>query len=162
VYTDLLLGVLKKIRRKRPSLRLIVSSATLDATAFLEYFTASSAPDEATIVSLEGRMYPVEVAYLREPTPDYVQKAAEVTWNINLQQGPGDILVFMTGREDIERCLEDLVELIPTLPRNASRLVPLALHAGLSTDEQLRVFEAAEPRTRKVIVSTNIAEVRLL
>ncbi|KAF8237152.1 P-loop containing nucleoside triphosphate hydrolase protein [Tricholoma matsutake] len=158
VYTDLLLGVLKKIRRKRPSLRIIVSSATLDATAFLEYFTASSTPDEAIIVSLEGRMYPVEVAYLREPAPDYVRKAAEVTWNINLQQGPGDILVFMTGREDIERCLEDLVELIPTLPRNAPRLVPLALHAGLSTDEQLRVFEAAESGTRKVIVSTNIAE----
>ena len=57
----------------------------MDATAFLEYFTASSTPDEATIVSLEGRMYPVEVAYLREATPDYVQKAAEVTWNINLQ-----------------------------------------------------------------------------
>ncbi|KAJ7435375.1 P-loop containing nucleoside triphosphate hydrolase protein [Mycena galericulata] len=97
VYTDLLLGVLKKIRRKRPTLRLIVSSATLDATAFLDYFTASTSPEEATIVSLEGRMYPVEVAYLKEPAPDYVRKAAEVAWNINLQQGTGDILVFLTG-----------------------------------------------------------------
>ncbi|KAJ6500328.1 P-loop containing nucleoside triphosphate hydrolase protein [Mycena sanguinolenta] len=158
VYTDLLLGVLKKIRRKRPSLRLIVSSATLDATSFLDYFTASTSPEEATIVSLEGRMYPVEVAYLQEPAPDYVRKAAEVAWNINLQQGPGDILIFLTGREDIERCLDEFSDLLPTLPKHASRLVPLALHAGLSTDEQLRVFEPADRGTRKVIISTNIAE----
>ncbi|KAF7338545.1 hypothetical protein MVEN_02080700 [Mycena venus] len=158
VYTDLLLGVLKKIRRKRPSLRLIVSSATLDATSFLDYFTASTSPEEATIVSLEGRMYPVEVAYLQEPSPDYIRKAAEVAWNINLQQGPGDILVFLTGREDIERCLEELSDLLPTMPKNGTRLVPLALHAGLSTDEQLRVFEPADRGTRKVIISTNIAE----
>ena len=74
-----------RIRRKRPSLRLIVSSATLDATSFLDYFTSGTNLDEATIVSLEGRMYPVEVAYLEEPTPDYVKKAAEVAWHINLQ-----------------------------------------------------------------------------
>ncbi|KAL9714908.1 hypothetical protein Ac2012v2_001568 [Leucoagaricus gongylophorus] len=158
IYTDLLLGILKKIRRKRPSLRLIVSSATLDATSFKDYFTSGTSPEEATIISLQGRMYPVEVAYLQEPTPDYVQKAAEVAWNINLQQGPGDILAFLTGREDIERCLEELSGMLPTLPRHASRLIPLALHAGLTTDEQLRVFEPAERGSRKLIVSTNIAE----
>ncbi|KAJ7702475.1 pre-mRNA splicing factor [Mycena rosella] len=158
VYTDLLLGVLKKIRRKRPSLRLIVSSATLDATSFLDYFTSSTSPEEATIVSLEGRMYPVEVAYLQDPVPDYVRKAADVAWNINLQQSAGDILIFLTGREDIERCLEEFSDLLPTLPRTATRLVPLALHAGLSTDEQLRVFEPPDRGTRKVIIATNIAE----
>lgn len=52
--------------------------------SFLNYF-AGSLSDEATIVSLEGRMYPVDVAYLREPAPDYVRKAAETAWNINLQ-----------------------------------------------------------------------------
>lgn len=120
-----------RIRRKRPSLRLIVSSATLDATSFLDYFTSGTNPDEATIVSLEGRMYPVEVAYLEEPTPDYVKKAAEVAWHINLQArvsacqihgtiniaeqaGEGDILIFLTGREEIEGCLGELAELVPT------------------------------------------------
>ncbi|KAG6878751.1 hypothetical protein C0993_008050 [Termitomyces sp. T159_Od127] len=158
VYTDLLLGVLKKIRRKRPSLRLIVSSATLDATAFLEYFTDSANPNDAIIVSLEGRMYPVEVAYLQDPTPDYVRSAAQTIWNINMRHGPGDILVFLTGREEIDRCLEELAEMLPALPKTISRLVPLALHAGLSTDEQLKVFEKAEKGSRKVIISTNIAE----
>ncbi|KZT03426.1 P-loop containing nucleoside triphosphate hydrolase protein [Laetiporus sulphureus 93-53] len=170
VYTDLMLGILKnspftfmpivcnRIRRKRPSLRLIVSSATLDATSFLDYFTSGNAPDEATIVSLEGRMFPVQVAYLQEPVPDYVRKAAEVVWSIHLQNGSGDILVFMTGREEIDRCLEELSEMLPSLPRYAMRLRLLALHAGLSTNEQLAVFEPAERGSRKVIISTNIAE----
>lgn len=108
MYTDLMLGILKKyvllcskdprfterclrIRRKRPSLRLIVSSATLDATSFLDYFTADNGPDEAIIVSLEGRMYPVQTAYLAEPAADYVRKAAEVVWNIHLQVGRGNL-----------------------------------------------------------------------
>ena len=62
-----------------------MSSATLDAEYFLDYFAAGNPPDEATIISLEGRMYPVEVAYLQEPTPDYVRRAAEVVWSIHLQ-----------------------------------------------------------------------------
>ena len=74
-----------RIRRKRPSLRLIVSSATLDATAFLDYFISGNSSNEAVIVSLEGRAYPVQVAYLQEPVPDYVQKAAEIVWNIHSQ-----------------------------------------------------------------------------
>jgi len=84
-----------RIRRKRPSLRLIVSSATLDATSFKDYFTSGTSPEEATIISLEGRMYPVEVAYLQEPTPDYVRKAAEVAWDIHLQ------VCSLTSRENI-------------------------------------------------------------
>ncbi|KAG9122768.1 hypothetical protein FRC07_000710 [Ceratobasidium sp. 392] len=167
IYTDLLLGVLKKIRRKRPGLRLIVSSATLEAKYFLEYFNSGppvagvtgKAPssdnpaDEATIISLEGRMYPVEVAYLQEPTEDYVSEAVRVVWGLHLQQGQGDILVFLTGREEIDRCLSELSELIPRLPRGAPQLVPLPLHAGLPTDDQLAVFQPAERGTRKASVT---------
>lgn len=79
------LSIPRRIRRKRPSLRIVVSSATLDATYFLDYFTAGNPPGEATIISLEGRMYPVEVAYLQQPTADYVRKAAETVWNIHMQ-----------------------------------------------------------------------------
>ncbi|KAF8332542.1 P-loop containing nucleoside triphosphate hydrolase protein [Amanita rubescens] len=157
IYTDLLLGILKKIRRKRPSLRVIISSATLDVASLLEYF--SDDDSEATVISLEGRMYPVEVAYLEEPVQDYTEKAADVAWSINLQQErSGDILIFLTGREDIDRCLQSLMERIPTLPKNASRPLLLPLHAGLSTDDQLKVFEPAQRGFRKIIAATNVAE----
>lgn len=102
VYTDLLLAVLKKfvvfpcqsssntnlshrVCRKRPSLRVIVSSATLDATAFLEFFSSPPEPIGTIIVSLEGRAYPVQIAYLEEPTQDYVRKAAETVISIHRQ-----------------------------------------------------------------------------
>ena len=80
-----LIGKFERIRKKRPSLRIVVSSATLDATKFLDYFSQGGSQDDAVIVSLEGRMFPVEVAYLKEPTPDYVREAAQVVWDINLQ-----------------------------------------------------------------------------
>lgn len=103
VYTDLLLAILKKsicaslldlshntylvhrVCRKRPSLRIIVSSATLDATAFLEFFTSPPEPVDCMIVSLEGRAYPVQIAYLEEPTEDYVRKAAETVISLHRQ-----------------------------------------------------------------------------
>lgn len=110
----------------------MVSSATIDAAAFLEYFSSGSPLGEVMVASLEGRMYPVEVAYLRDPAPDYVRMAADVVSNIHArvstsiiispnrifsyplpQNGPGDVLVFLTGREEIERCLEYLSEVVP-------------------------------------------------
>jgi ATP-dependent RNA helicase DDX35 len=64
-----------------------VSSATLDAASFLEYFNDPKVPNDAIVISLEGRMFPVEVAYIQGATPDYVRMAAQVAWNINLQVG---------------------------------------------------------------------------
>lgn len=162
LYTDLLLGVLKKIRRKRPSLRLIISSATLDASTFLHYFSSSPPqPFEATVLNIPGRMYPVEIAYLSEPTEDYVRKAVQTVWDLHLKgnrDGSGDVLVFLTGREEIERALYEISELLPTLPNSAPRLNVVPLHAGLSTSDQLQVFQTSERGSRKVVISTNIAE----
>jgi len=109
VYTDLLLAILKKfvappyltfntnavhrVCRKRPSLRVIVSSATLDATAFLEFFSSPPDPIGSIIVSLEGRAYPVHMAYLEEPTEDYVHKAAETVISIHQQVSSTPFLV---------------------------------------------------------------------
>jgi ATP-dependent RNA helicase DDX35 len=75
----------RRVCRKRPSLRIIVSSATLDATAFLEFFSSPPDPIDTIIVSLEGRAYPVQIAYLEEPTEDYVRKAAETVMSIHGQ-----------------------------------------------------------------------------
>ncbi|GAA5829523.1 hypothetical protein JCM11251_000190 [Rhodosporidiobolus azoricus] len=192
-YTDLLLGTLKKIRRVRPSLRIIISSATIEAQSFVDFFnTASSSssshlpststetatdpppakrsrwdkkekekppsPDEAVMVRLEGKAFPVELAYLEEPTNDVVMKAVETVYDIHLKHPAGDILVFLTGREEIDRCLQQIADYQHRLPQGAPAIKAFPLHSGLTTEAQIAVFEPPPPRTRKVIVSTNIAE----
>jgi ATP-dependent RNA helicase DDX35 len=157
--SDILLGLLKKIRKRRPELRIIVSSATLDAQRFASFFTEEDSKDEqCKIISLEGRAHPVDIYYLEEPAPDYVDKAIETAFRIHTQEPDGDILVFLTGREEIDRATQALSERAATLHPKAQALQPLPLYAGLTTDEQMYVFEPAASNTRKIILATNIAE----
>jgi ATP-dependent RNA helicase DDX35 len=166
--SDVLLGLLKKIRKKRPELRIIISSATLQAEDFLNFFvgnqaTNGEASDElggsiGRIISLEGRMYPVDVHYLEEPSEDYVERAVKTVLDIHSKEGEGDILLFLTGREEIERAIEMITDQSADLHPKSSSLQPIPMYAGLPTDQQMYVFEPAAEDTRKVIVSTNIAE----
>ncbi|GAO49035.1 helicase associated domain-containing protein [Saitoella complicata NRRL Y-17804] len=161
VYTDILLGVLKKIRKRRKDLRLVISSATLDAEEFKAYFEKdkNAAEEEVSgIISLEGKMFPVDVMYLEEPTENYVEKAIETVFEITARERSGDILLFLTGRDEIERTAELIAERATNLPPNREQLLVLPLYAGLPTDRQLAVFEPTPEGVRKVIVSTNIAE----
>lgn len=157
--SDILLGLLKKIKKKRPELRIIVSSATLQAGTFVDFFSEDDESDPGCrIVSLEGRAYPVDVLYLETPTDDYVEKAVETAFNIHTQEADGDILIFLTGREEIDRATQLLSERAAKLHPKAQALQPLPLFAGLTAEEQMYVFEPAANNTRKVILSTNIAE----
>jgi ATP-dependent RNA helicase DDX35 len=163
--TDILLGVLKKIRKRRPELRIIVSSATLQAEDFLTFFNGSDIvqgtdEEEKTgrIVSLEGRTYPVDILYAEAPVEDYVEKAIQTVFDIHTKEPGGDILVFLTGREEIDTVVEAISERSAQLHPRAQSMMPLPLYAGLSTEQQMYVFEPAPENMRKVIFSTNIAE----
>ena len=169
ISTDVLLGLLKKIRKRRPELRIIISSATLQAEEFLNFFTKSAdekvsddrdgaSNETATIVSLEGRTYPIDMLYLESPAENYVEKAVDTVFNIHSQEGPGDILVFLTGREEIDYAVQAVSERAADLDSRAGTLQPLPLYAGLSTEQQLYIFDKAPEKTRKVVFSTNIAE----
>lgn len=189
--TDVLLGVLKKILKRRPNdLRIIISSATLQAEAFLAFFMGDveSQPTAAAsgaqtldelisqggsesqrsadgfggstgrIINLEGRMYPVDVLYLEHPAEDYIERAVQTVFDIHTKEPDGDILVFLTGREEIDTAVQAISERAADLHPRAQSVLALPLYAGLSTEQQMYVFEAAPENTRKVIFSTNIAE----
>lgn len=163
--SDVLLGVLKKIRKRRPELRIVVSSATLQAEDFLRFFTGEENDPETKgrdsigrIISLEGRMYPVDHLYLEEPVEDYVERAVKTVFDIHVSEPDGDILLFLTGREEIDTAIQMIAERSSSIHPRAPQILPLPLYAGLSSEQQLYVFEAAPENTRKVIVSTNIAE----
>lgn len=164
--SDVLLGLLKKIRKRRPDLRIIISSATLQAEDFLRFFAGDEmhategelGGSIGRIISLEGRMYPVDIHYLEEPTNDYVERAVQTIWDIHTKEKDGDILVFLTGREEIDKCIDQLSDRIAEAKQDELTLQPLPMFAGLPTDQQNYVFEPAGEKTRKVIISTNIAE----
>ncbi|RYP20393.1 hypothetical protein DL767_009466 [Monosporascus sp. MG133] len=170
ISTDILLGLLRKIRKRRPELRIIISSATLQAEEFVRFFsdqsdnggsqqsTENGNPQTATIISLEGRTYPIDVLYLESPTEDYVEKAVSTVFEIHTKELEGDILVFLTGREEIDTAVQAVAERSLQLPPGSQSISPLPLYAGLSTEQQMYVFDAPPENTRKVIFSTNIAE----
>ena len=166
--TDILLGLLKKIRRKRPDLRILISSATLQAEDFLRFYAGEAFNGEAkdqiaessigSIISLEGRMYPVDIQYLEKPAEDYVERAVKTVFDIHSKEPEGDMLLFLTGREEIDRAIQMIAERAGMLHPRAPPVLALPLYAGLSSEQQMYIFEPAPENTRKIVVSTNIAE----
>jgi len=115
--------------------------------------------DEITsVISLEGRTYPVDVMYLDEPCEDYVETAIKTVLDIHLKEPEGDVLLFLTGRDEIERCVAEISERLGQLDPSTPKLNPLPLYAGLPVSEQMAVFQPAHEGERKVIVATNVAE----
>ena len=103
-------------------------------------------------------MYPVDIHYLEEPAEDYVERAVKTVFDIHSQEANGDVLIFLTGREEIDTVVQEIADRAHSLHPRAQSLLPLPLYAGLSTDQQMCVFEPAPENTRKVVVATNIAE----
>ncbi|BCS23874.1 putative mRNA splicing factor RNA helicase (Prp16) [Aspergillus puulaauensis] len=152
--TDVLMGLLKKILARRRDLKLIVTSATMNADRFSRFF--GSAPE----FIIPGRTFPVDVHFSRTPCEDYVDSAVKQVLAIHVSQGPGDILVFMTGQEDIEATCELVDERLKML-NDPPKLSILPIYSQMPAEQQSKIFERAAPGVRKVIVATNIAETSL-
>lgn len=152
VLTDLLMGFLKELLKKRSDLKLIIMSATLDAEKFSKFY------DDAEILYVEGRMYKVDRMYLDKSVDDIVDSTIKAIVQVNNGELEGDILVFLPGQEEIDKSVSMLERIAPGLPREAPLIVPLPLYAALPPVEQAKVFVQLKARRRKVILATNIAE----
>ncbi|KAL6558594.1 Pre-mRNA-splicing factor ATP-dependent RNA helicase DEAH1 [Orobanche minor] len=155
--TDILFGLVKDIARFRPDLKLLISSATLDAEKFSDYF------DSAPIFKIPGRRFPVEIHYTKAPEADYMDAAIVTALQIHVTQPPGDgdILVFLTGQEEIETAEEILKHRTRGLGTRIAELIICPIYANLPTELQAKIFEPTPEGARKVILATNIAETSL-
>lgn len=155
LHTDVLFGLVKDIARFRPDLKLLISSATLDAEKFSEYF------DFAPIFRVPGRRYPVEILYAKAPEADYLHASAITALQIHVTQPAGDILIFLSGQEEIETCEELLVQRTKGMGTKIGELVICPIYANLPSEMQAKIFEPTPPGARKVVIATNIAETSL-
>ncbi len=160
---DFLLGYLKRLLPKRPDLKLIITSATIDVDRFAKHF-------DAPVVEVSGRTYPVEIRYrplmelpeqdeegeavVRDQTEAIVDAVKELS-----AEGPGDILVFLPGEREIRDTADALADL-DKLDRGG-RLEILPLYSRLSAADQHRVFSSHGSTTRRVVLATNVAETSL-
>ncbi|KAJ5527193.1 hypothetical protein N7513_011352 [Penicillium frequentans] len=162
--TDILMGLLKEVVGRRPDLKIIIMSATLDAQKFQRYFM------DAPLLAVPGRTHPVEVFYTPEPEQDYVEAAIRTVLQIHATEDEGDILVFLTGEEEIEDAARKIALEADEMVREADAgpLKTYPLYGSLPPHMQQRIFDPAPPPRRpggrpgrKVIISTNIAETSL-
>ncbi|KAG8037836.1 hypothetical protein G9C98_006047 [Cotesia typhae] len=155
IHTDVLFGLLKQAVKRRPDLKLIVTSATLDADKFCQYFHG------APSFKIEGRTFPVEIMYTKEPESDYLDAALITVMQIHLREPPGDILLFLTGQEEIDTSCEILYERMKSLGPDVPELIILPVYSALPSEMQTRIFDPAPTGSRKVVIATNIAETSL-
>ncbi|KAJ5206633.1 hypothetical protein N7491_002752 [Penicillium cf. griseofulvum] len=188
INVDLTLGFLrnlvsgKKEGRGGVPLKVVVMSATADMESLTDFFKAgfkrpepeqkaiegaeaeadkmdTSTPKDISVCHIKGRQFAVKTIYSPAPVHDFVDAALKIIFQIHQKEPmPGDILVFLTGQETVE-ALEHLVnEYAMSMDPSLPKILVLPLFAALPQAAQQRVFAPAPPRTRKVVLSTNIAE----
>src|SRR5690554_4741989 len=163
---DFLLGFLKGLLEKRPELKLIITSATIDANRFAQHFSMGGKP--APVIEVSGRLYPVEVRYRpiqqdldedsgaragRDEERDLINAIVEGVDEC-ARHGPGDVLVFLPGEREIREAVEALRKHHPP----GTEVLPL--YARLSQAEQERIFRP-QGSLRRIVLATNVAETSL-
>ena len=161
IQTDIIFGIIKTLIEKREDLRIIISSATLSTLKFKNYFS------EAEIIKVPGRRFPVDIYYTKSPEPDYIEAAVITSLQIHISQAEelfdddnsgGDILVFLTGQEEIELAKRMINNQIKKLRGKIPNCVVLPIYAALPSEEQAKIFMPVSKGERKIILATNIAE----
>ncbi|MFJ7248430.1 ATP-dependent RNA helicase HrpA [Kitasatospora sp. NPDC098652] len=155
---DFLLGYLKQLLPRRPDLKVVITSATIDPERFARHF------GDAPVIEVSGRTYPVEVRYRpiiddaddetdeADRDRDQIQAICEAAQELQ-DEGPGDILVFLSG----EREIRDTADALTKLKLRNTEVLPL--YARLSSAEQHRVFQRSN--SRRIVLATNVAETSL-
>ncbi|KAF8340518.1 uncharacterized protein EI90DRAFT_2906453 [Cantharellus anzutake] len=168
--TDLLFSALKRIQRHRNSgkradtkgkapehdkenpLTIIIMSATLDAERFSNFFNG------APMLYVKGRQHPVKVYYTENYQEDYVESALRTLYQIHMSHGKGDVLVFLSGQDEIESLNKSINIYADQMPEGKMKILTCPLYAALPQHKQHKIFIPAPPDTRKVVLATNIAE----
>jgi pre-mRNA-splicing factor ATP-dependent RNA helicase DHX16 len=148
--TDILFGLVKDIARFRPELRLLISSATLNAQKFSEFF------DKAPIFDVPGRRFPVDMFYTAQPEANYIHAAVTTILQIHTTQPKGDILLFLTGQDEIDNTEENLKETMYALGDKVPELIIAPIYANLPSEMQSKIFEPTPEGARKVSCSQQI------
>ena len=150
---DFLLGYLAWLLPRRPDLRVIITSATLDTERIAAHFAEALSIDDIPVIEVSGRTFPVETRY-RPPADDVdeVQAICEAVDEL-LDEGPGDVLVFCSGEREVRDAVDALGDSCPP----GTEILPL--YGRLSSAEQHRVFSPHDQR--RIVVSTNVAETSL-
>ena len=156
IATDILFALLRDaVKKRNGTLKLIVTSATLDSQKFSRYF------DDCPVFHIQGRTFPVKVYYSKTPELDYIEATIDTVVDVHINNPPGDILVFLTGREEIETCCETIVQKMSVLYQSdpkMSELVVLPIYSAMPSEMQSRIFDSTPLGKRKVVIATNIAE----
>jgi ATP-dependent RNA helicase DHX8/PRP22 len=155
--TDILLGLVKRLVRIRASnFKVLITSATLDGEKVSEFFSG------CPVLNVPGKLYPVEILYSKERPVSYIESSLKVAIDIHVREPEGDILIFMTGQDDIEKLVSRLEEKVRSLAEGSCMdAIIYPLHGSLPPEMQVRVFSPPPPNCRRFIVSTNIAETSL-
>ncbi|GBG74498.1 hypothetical protein CBR_g18908 [Chara braunii] len=141
-------------KRRVAPLKLIIMSATLEVGRFAEFFAG------ARILHVEGRQHPVETLYTAKPMEDYLDAAMVTAMQVHLREAPGDVLVFLTGQEEIESLERTLKEKARSMAE-LRNMVVVSMYAAMPSEQQMRVFDPVPAGHRKVVLATNIAETSL-
>ncbi|KAB2041831.1 hypothetical protein ES319_D02G174700v1 [Gossypium barbadense] len=155
--TDILLGLMKRLVKRRASnLKVLITSATLDGEKVSKFFS------DCPLLTVPGKLFPVEIFYSKERPTSYLESSLKTAMDIHVREPEGDILIFMTGQDDIEKLVSKLEDKVRSLEEGSCMdAIILPLHGSLPPEMQVRVFSPPPPNCRRFIVATNIAETSL-